>query len=267
MIASNFLRTSEIAKTLGIHANTVRNYEKWGYLPPIPRGENGYRAFTAVHLEHARLVCLVLQWPYLGERAPLVQLVQSAARQEFGAALALAHSYKVQIQKAQEEAETAVHHLEQWVNGRFTSHATQTMTISQAAKYLGVTVETLRNWERNGLIDVPRRPSNQYRSFGAAELARLRVIRQLVQAGFSLMAISQALQQVDSGTTTNLRSALMLPPHARANEAIDVMGDHWLPSLLEMIQRAAAIMHQINQLRLMHDGGSNHFTAEAQKSK
>lgn len=261
------MRTSDIAKTLGIHANTVRNYEKWGYLPQIPRGENGYRAFTAVHLEHARFACLVLQWPYLGERAPLVQLVQSAARQEFGLAQALAHNYAAQIRKAQEEAETAVHHLEQWVNGRLPTTASQTMTISQAARHLELTVETLRNWERNGLIDVPRRPSNQYRSFGAAELARLRVIRQLVQAGFSLMAISHTLQQVDSGTTTNLQAALTLPPHARANEAIDVMGDHWLPSLLEMTRRAEAIMHQLNQLRLRHDRGSNQFTVEAQRSK
>ncbi|MBK8902668.1 MAG: MerR family transcriptional regulator [Anaerolineaceae bacterium] len=247
-MASDLLRTSDIAKTLGVHANTVRNYEKWGYLPEIPRGENGYRAFTAVHLEQTRLACLVLQWPYLGERTPLVHLVQSAARQEFNTALAMANNYLTQIRKTQAVAETAVQLLEHWVNGRLTDTTTQTMTISQTAAHLNVTVETLRNWERNGLIDVPRQPSNQYRIFGATEFARLRVIRQLVQAGFSLMAISHTLQWVDGGKTDNLREALTLPPHERANEAIDVMGDHWLPSLQEMEQQAQTIIQQINRL-------------------
>jgi len=108
VMASGLLRTSDIAKMLGIHVNTVRNYEKWGYLPDIPRGENGYRAFTAVHLEQARLACLVLQWPYLGERAPLVRLVQSAAR----------------------------------------NTSSQKMIISQASQRLNATVDMLRNWER-----------------------------------------------------------------------------------------------------------------------
>lgn len=44
-MTSGLLRTSDIAKALGIRVNTVMNYEKWGYLPEIPRDENGYRVF------------------------------------------------------------------------------------------------------------------------------------------------------------------------------------------------------------------------------
>jgi DNA-binding transcriptional MerR regulator len=195
-MASGLLRTSDIAQTLGVHVNTVRNYEKWGYLPEIPRGENGYRAFTAVHLEQARLACLVLQWPYLGERAPLVQLVQSAAQQDFGTTLEMAYDYLIKIRTAYAEAETAVQFLEHWVSGRLLDISSQKMTVSQAAEYLDLTVDMLRNWERNGLIVIPRQPSNQYRLYGAAEFARLRVIRRLVQSGFSLMAISRMLSKL-----------------------------------------------------------------------
>jgi DNA-binding transcriptional MerR regulator len=252
-MASGLLRTSDIAKTLGVHVNTVRNYEKWGYLPEIPRGENGYRAFTAVHLEQARLACLVLQWPYLGERAPLVHLVQSAARHNFGTTLEMAYDYLTKIRMAHAEAETAVQFLEHWVSGRLLDISPQKMTISQAAEYLNVTVDMLRNWERNGLIEIPRQPSNQYRLYGAAEFARLRVIRKLVQSGYSLMAISYMLQQVDAGNTSNLRAALTLPPHESANEAIDMIADHWLPSLQEIEQRAQATIQQINHLiQLVH---------------
>lgn len=252
-MVSDLLRTSDIAKTLGIHVNTVRNYEKWGYLPEIPRSENGYRAFTAVHLEQTRLACLVLQWPYLGERAPLVQLVQSAAHQDFGTTLEMAYDYLTKIRVSYAEAETAVHFLEHWVSGRLPDIASQKLTISQAAEHLNVTVDMLRNWERNGLIVIPRQPSNQYRLYGAAEFARLRVIRKLVQTGFSLMAISHMLQQVDAGNTSSLREALELPRTESANEAIDIMGDHWLSSLQEVERRAQAIIEHIAHLiELVH---------------
>ncbi|WP_202711067.1 MerR family DNA-binding transcriptional regulator [Sporosalibacterium faouarense] len=39
-------RTSEIAGIFGIHPNTVILYEKWGYIAPVKREENGYRAFN-----------------------------------------------------------------------------------------------------------------------------------------------------------------------------------------------------------------------------
>jgi DNA-binding transcriptional MerR regulator len=244
-MASDLLRTSDIAKTLGVHVNTVRNYEKWGYLPEIPRGENGYRAFTAVHLEHARLACLVLQWPYLGQRAPLVHLVQSAARHDFDKAMELARAYLAQIHTARASAEIAVEFAERWAAGHLTDTSQQKMTISQAAQYLNVTVEMLRNWERNGLIEIPRDPANRYRQYSTAELDRARVIHRLIQSGFSLMAISRMLQQVAVGNLNNLRDVLELPRTESANEAIDIIGDHWFSSLQEIEQRAQAIIEHI----------------------
>jgi DNA-binding transcriptional MerR regulator len=45
------LRTSDISRAVGVHPNTVRLYETWGLLPPIPRSSSGYRLFTEQHLE------------------------------------------------------------------------------------------------------------------------------------------------------------------------------------------------------------------------
>src|SRR5438445_1617489 len=41
--------------------------------------------------------------------------------------------------------------------------------IGQVAHLLGVTIDILRNWDRNGLIDVPRDLSNGYRRYGRSE--------------------------------------------------------------------------------------------------
>lgn len=60
------LRTSDIANAVGIHPNTVRLYEAWGFLPPVPRARNGYRRFSERHLEQVRLVRLALRCTWQG---------------------------------------------------------------------------------------------------------------------------------------------------------------------------------------------------------
>ena len=47
------------------------------------------------------------------------------------------------------------------------------MTIKQAAEYLGVVPNTLRNWGRQGKIKERRNPVNGYRLYKKAELDRL----------------------------------------------------------------------------------------------
>lgn len=242
------LRTIDIARELGVHPNTIRLYEARGYLPEIPRGPNGYRQYTALHCEQARLVRMALTWPYVGDKALLVNLVTCAANEDFGMAMELAYQYLALVRMERTYAESAVEFLERWAAGHLMDSARQKMRIGETARYLNVTVDMLRNWERNGLIKVPRDPSNGYRLYGTLEFGRLRVIRMLVQAGYSLMAILRMFQQFDSGKTDNLRAALDLPREESANEAIDVIADRWLSSLLEQEQRAQAIIQQIGRM-------------------
>ena len=107
-MASRHLRTSDIAQDLGVHVNTIRNYETWGYLPEIPRCKNGYRRYTAIHLEQARLACLALQWPYLGDKTHLITLVQSAARGDFGSAMEMAYKHLAYVRVERTYAEAAI---------------------------------------------------------------------------------------------------------------------------------------------------------------
>ena len=53
--------TSEIAKMMRIHPNTVMLYEKWGYIAPVPRKENGYRVYNEMHLEQIKLARILLR--------------------------------------------------------------------------------------------------------------------------------------------------------------------------------------------------------------
>ena len=47
------------------------------------------------------------------------------------------------------------------------------LRIGEAAEYLGVSAETLRNWDRAGKIAVHRHPLNRYRLFKREELDKI----------------------------------------------------------------------------------------------
>jgi DNA-binding transcriptional MerR regulator len=198
-----------------------------------------------MHLEQARLVHLALRWPYLGDKGLLLDLVKSAAGGDLGMAMELAYKYLAHVRVERTYAESAIEFLERWAAGHMIDTPRQRVHIRKAALHLNVTVDMLRNWERNGLIDVPRDPANQYRLYGTAEFGRLRVIRTLVQSGYSLMAILRMLMQFDAGKTDNLRTALDMP---RDDEEIKTVADRWLSTLIELEQRAQAMIRQIGHL-------------------
>lgn len=68
------------------------------------------------------------------------------------------------------------------------------MTIAGLAKAGGVGVETVRYYQRRGLLMEPARPDGGgFRSYGDAEVRRLRFIRQAQAAGFTLEEIGELL--------------------------------------------------------------------------
>lgn len=61
------------------------------------------------------------------------------------------------------------------------------MTIGKAARAAGVGVETIRFYERQGLIEQPSRPaSGGFRTYSRETVRRIRFIRQAQELGFSL---------------------------------------------------------------------------------
>lgn len=68
------------------------------------------------------------------------------------------------------------------------------LTIGRVAKAAGVGVETVRFYERRGLIARPRRPMHGFRSYDQAAVERLRFIRQAKALGFSLREVKALLE-------------------------------------------------------------------------
>jgi DNA-binding transcriptional MerR regulator len=249
----HYLRTIDLARAVGVHVNTVRLYEKWGLIPPVERSPTGYRHFTPQHLDCLRLARMVYAGSYPGRpiRRSGVNIIVRTVSGDLGGALERAYQLKALVQTELAQAEAAVTLLERWASGAPPGSAlgadatSDTLLISPTARLLGVSIDMLRNWERNGLISVPRSPDNRYRRYSQKEIGRLRVIRMLSRAGYSTMAILRMLTRLDAGETEDLRAALDTP---RPDEDIFSASDRWLSTLEEHIERTGAIITHLEEM-------------------
>jgi MerR family mercuric resistance operon transcriptional regulator len=64
-------------------------------------------------------------------------------------------------------------------------------TIGQLALEAGVSVETIRYYQRRELFPEPKRPAAGSRRYGAADVERLRFIKRAQRSGFTLGEIEQ----------------------------------------------------------------------------
>ena len=226
----NSLRTSDIAKAAGVHPNTVRLYETYGYLSPIPRTPKGYRIFEPKHIDQMRLARIIMKWPYPGGKGLVVSIVKQTARGQLDDALEKTIHYMARVKAEIVRAELAAELLEHWASGIAIENRAVSLSMRETAELLDITKDALRNWERNGLVKVPRNPKNNYRVYGADEIARLRVIRTLRMVGHSTMAILRMMLVFDKGQTKDLKKVLDTP---RPDEDVFYAFDIWQSTLVE----------------------------------
>ncbi|WRS27964.1 MerR family transcriptional regulator [Oscillospiraceae bacterium MB08-C2-2] len=237
--------TSAIAKIAAVHPNTVRYYEAIGYLPAVHRKANGYRVFTDVHIEQLKLIKIAHRSEILQNnlREKTTEIIRLCAQNEYEQALANAREYQTLICVEEEKAMEAVRLVNELLNSQSTGTAPQGFTRRKAAESLGVTMDALRNWELNGLIEIPRKV-NGYRFYTEKEMRELKITRVLRNANYSLMAILRMLHQLRGSPNTDLRKALDTPS---PQEDIVYVTDRLLTSLMQAKRDAGEMVAHILQ--------------------
>lgn len=104
------------------------------------------------------------------------------------------------------------------------------MLIGEVAAAAGLPTQTIRFYERKGLLPPPRRSPNGYRVYDPPALARLRFIRAAQGAGLSLVEIATILQLRGEGATPcahvrDLLSTKLLAVQARQRELAALEGE------------------------------------------
>ncbi|GCF95091.1 MerR family transcriptional regulator [Enterococcus florum] len=237
--------TSEVAKMVSLHPNTIRKYEEWALIPKPERAANGYRLFTDYHVELIQLARIAFQIEVLqsGLRREMAEMIKKLATYDFAGAKEGIQHYQALADLEVARAYEAIAIVEDLLSGD-TAAQTLSLTRSQAAESLGVTVDALRNWELNGLLQI-KRSVNGYRIYTSEDLRRLKVIRTLRSANYSLEAILRLLLTLEQQKNASIEKVLDTP---HPDEDIIAVCDRLLTSLAKAKENAVVIEQRIASL-------------------
>lgn len=73
------------------------------------------------------------------------------------------------------------------------------LTIGKLAESAGVNIETLRYYQRRGLLDAPPKPYTGYRRYDQRHVTRIRFIKRAQTLGFTLSEVAELIT-LDGGT-------------------------------------------------------------------
>lgn len=241
-------KTAEVAAIIGVHPNTVRLYEKLKLIPEPERLPNGYRVFTDFHIKQCRLIRLAFQVEVLqnGLRKKITQMIKVSATGDFDAAIMLTEEYLKQIKHERRNAAEAIRCVKQIILGGH-QEKIQGFKRKEISELLDISVDTLRNWEMNGLLTVKRK-SNGYRVYTDEDIQRLKIIRSLRCANYSLEAILRLLQQLSENPDTNICAALNTPK--QSDEIISVC-DRLIVSLSSAERNAYTILDMLHEMKIL----------------
>ncbi|MGG7076519.1 MerR family transcriptional regulator [Clostridium sardiniense] len=243
----NTYKTADVAAIIGVHPNTVRLYEEWEMIPKAKRQPNGYRVFTDFHIEQFKLARLAFQIEVLqnGLRKKIVQMVKVSATGDFDKALSLAREYLEQLQKERANAEEATTLVREILSGGNTIHS-HSLKRKEVSEYLNISMDTLRNWEMNGLLTVKRK-ENGYRVYVDDDMKRLKIIRSLRCANYSLEAILHLLRQLSQNPNVDILEVLNTP---KENTDIIAVCDKLITSLFAAENNALKMIAILEEMKL-----------------
>ena len=108
------------------------------------------------------------------------------------------------------------------------------MKIGELAKATATNVETVRYYEKIGLLAPPARSASNYRSYGTEHLARLSFIRRARDLGFTLEAVRELLTLSDD--------------KAQSCEAVDGIARVHLTEVDRKIVDLSALREELNRV-------------------
>lgn len=242
----NGYKTAQVAKIICIHPNTVRLYEKLELIPKPERLSNGYRVFSDFHIAQFKLARTALKVEVLqsGLRKNMINIIKLSAKGEFQKAIVCTNNYIDQVKLEQKNAEEAIEITKKLLSGIEDEGNDIVFTRKQAAEYLNVTIDTLRNWEMNGLISIKRK-ENGYRVYIKNDIQLLKIIRSLRLANYSLAAILRMISAVSKNSEIDIREVIDTP---KTDEDIVTVCDKLLTSLSNAELNANSVL---NQLKIM----------------
>ncbi|EDS72756.1 MerR family transcriptional regulator [Anaerofustis stercorihominis] len=243
----NTYKTSEIAKIVGIHPNTVRLYEEIGFIPKVNRLENGYRVFTDLHIKQFKIARRALSIEVLqnGLRKRAIEIITTSAKMDYDKSLMLVKDYINQLDMEINNAEEAITITKKLLNQDYELNG-KVLKRKEVSALLDISIDTLRNWEMNGLIKIKRK-ENGYRIYNDEDIRKLKIIRTLRCANYSLSSILRMLNELSVDPDIDIKEVIGMREN---DEDIITACDKLLKSLSTTKVNALIIKEEIAKLKI-----------------
>lgn len=232
--------TKQIAQIVGVHPNTVRLYEEWGYISPVQRKPNGYRIFTDKHLEEMKIARLAFPGPYPVSSKFLFKMMHAFINQSYEGALEYVKDYKGLVIEEEKRSREALRTLDQWHKGQYGTDRIIAVSRKAFADLNGLSIETIRNWERNRLYE-PTINSRRYKRYSELDYEKVQIIRLLRKTGFSIASLAKVFQADQEQLPSYFLEKIYQNYESRYE------ADEWLKHIEEHIKRADAIIVKIEE--------------------
>ncbi len=208
MMRHTSFKTIDLARTVGLSTQQVRNYEAWGFLPPVERSTNGYRLYASQHLEALKAArCMIRGYGWQHALA----IMQAVHRKDLQGALALVDMRHAEIDRQRTRVAHTLNALAStmsppvnWARVR----QSRGLQVGEAAKRVGVQVSALHFWEQQGLLSPIRESGSRYRLYDEQQMHRLQVVALLREAGYRLDAIRAIMDEMVSGQPEHIMEAM-----------------------------------------------------------
>lgn len=197
------MRPADLAAPHGLSAQTVRNYEHDGFLPPAARTASGYRVYTESHAAALGAFLALVSAHGHATAGTIMRAVNTGDLDAALTAIDRGHALLMRDRATLATVRTAA-------SGLTDSPAvvSGSMTIGELARRLGVTPASLRNWEDAGIL-APGRDRTGHRVYSPADVRDAELAHLLRRGARPLSDIATVVAQVrDVGGTGKLAATL-----------------------------------------------------------
>ena len=228
------MRPIDLARAVGVSPQTIRGYERVGFLPPSERTPTGQRRYGPRHaqaIQAARAMIAGYGWEraleimraaHQGDQAGMLALVDARhaalarQRQEIDEVLAALRTLRQMEAEQEAPAPSAAGACGNRVSALSASprapaparRGQPALTVGEAARQVGVRPSAIRFWEMQGLLQPERDRESRYRRYRPEQMRRLHMIVLLRNGGYGFEAIRSVLAELSAGAPEQALAAI-----------------------------------------------------------
>jgi len=237
------MKISQLSKLTNTPASTIRDYEYQYFIEPAQRLDNGYRIFDERHVVQIKLCRLAFKVTVSKHlRKASLQVLYAAGQGDMLMCQQKIEEYIGLIDAEIQKVNDVMEIIKKWISHGNDEESKQDYSLKMAAECIGTTKETIRNWERNGLLNKSF-STYQRRIYTTSDIERMRIIYMLLQTGYSVMAIHKFF----STLSQNNNNALLILTNPDKDEDLFSIQDRWLQTLKAAKAEALKMQVLINK--------------------